>query len=173
MQKKFNLLISCPRFHERDAIAEAWYLFSNIGEEDIRGELSSFPGLITAKCSQDPIQCIRDLRVLIEEDPSYLRFVLKIIPIEVVTETNFDEISKIIDEFGKRISENESFRITLKGRQSPFDSQELIIKLAEKVDRKVNLNEPDKTLMIQILGDITGISLLSPGDILSKAEFPY
>ncbi|NVM55822.1 MAG: hypothetical protein HWN66_19135 [Candidatus Helarchaeota archaeon] len=172
MQKDFNLLISCPRFHERDATAEIWYLFSNIGVEDVKTELTPFPGLITAKTSHDPIESIKKLRKLIEEDPIFLRFVLKIIPIEVIIETTLENIITIANEFGKRISERETFRITLKKRRTAFDSQELIIKVAEFIDRTVNLTKPDRIFMIQILGDITGISLLEPKDIISKAQFP-
>ena len=171
MQKNFNFLISYPRFHERDAIAEIWYVFSNIGEEDVRAERTPFPGLLTAKTSSDPIENTIKLRNLVEEDPTYLRFALKFIPIEVVIDTTLEKIVEIIQNLEKRIDRNETFRITLKQRRSPFESQELIIKVADCIDRKVNLSQPDKIVMVQILGDYTGLSLLKPEHILSKAEF--
>lgn len=171
MQKKFNLLVSTPRFHERDAAAEIWYLFSNVGDEEVKTKRTPFPGLITAKLSLDPIESIRKLRSLIEEDPLLLRYVLKIVPIETIIDTTLENITKLASEFSNRILEEESFRITVKGRQSPLDSQELIIEVGEFIDRKVNLSAPDKIVMIQILGDLTGMSLLQPEDILSKVEF--
>ncbi len=171
MQKDFNFLISYPRFHERDAIAEIWYVFTNIGEEDVRAKRTPFPGLLTAKSSSDPVQNMIKLRNLIEEDSTFLRFALKFIPIEVVIETTLENIIKITEKFEKRIDENETFRITLKKRRSSFESQELIVEVANHIDRKVNLSHPDKIVMIQILGELTGMSLLKPEQILSKAEF--
>ncbi len=173
MQKNFNLLISCPRFHEKDAIAEVWYLYSNIADDEIVAELTGFPGLITAKTSLNPIDSIQNLKKFLGMDPSALRYVLKIIPIEIITETILENLIQIAGDLGKQISQNETFRITVKGRQSPLESQAVIIKLAEHIDRKVNLNQPDRIVMIQILGDITGISLLRPNDILIKAHFSY
>ncbi|MHA1649282.1 MAG: THUMP domain-containing protein [Candidatus Helarchaeota archaeon] len=173
MQENFNLLISCPRFHEKDAIAELWYLYSNIGDDEVRSEYSTFPGLIIAKTNIDPIISIQKLKKIIVEDPSLLRFVLKIIPIEIVIETNLEKILEVTNKLKDRINELETFRITVKNRFSPFDSQDLIIKVAEHIDRKVNLTKPDKILMIQILGKITGLALLKPADILTKAEFSH
>ncbi len=171
LQKDFNLLISCPRFHEREALAEVWYLYSNIGDDEVRGEPVSFPGLVVAKTKLDPILSIGQLKNIINDDNSYLRFVLKIIPIERVLETSLDDIIKTVQELMNRIKEDESFRIRLKTRFSPFNSQELIVKVASYIDRKVDLTNPDKILMLQILGTVTGISILKPDDILYKAEF--
>ncbi|MHA1129900.1 MAG: THUMP domain-containing protein [Candidatus Helarchaeota archaeon] len=171
MKKDFNLLISCPRFHERDALAEIWYLYSNIGDDELEGNYTSFPGLITARTYLRPIQSIRDLRLLIVDDPLLLRFVLKIIPIETIVETSLEEIMKIAKIRATEIQQTETFRITVKSRFSALNTQELITEVAELIDREVDLTNPDKIMMIQILGTITGISLLESEDILRKVEF--
>lgn len=171
MQKKFNLLISCPRFHERDAMAEVRYLYLNIGDEGVKTQLTPFPGLITADTTLDPISSIHKLKEIISEDPTFLKFVLKIVPIEKVVETELENLIEIVKEFEKCISLNETFRITLKKRRSNLDTENLIFKIAAYIDRKVNLTTPNKIVMIQILGAITGLSLLTPEDLLSHAEF--
>ncbi|MFX1296515.1 MAG: THUMP domain-containing protein [Promethearchaeota archaeon] len=171
MQKNFNLLISCARFHEKDAIAEIWYLFSNINDDEVKGEQTIFPGLVIAKTNQNPIESVKKLRIFIKNDPLYMRFVLKVVPIEVIVETCLENIIKIVKKFEARITKTETFRITVKSRFSPLNSQNLIIKAAEFIDRKVNLTKPDLILRLEILGSVTGISLLRPMDILSKAEF--
>ena len=48
-----------------------------------------------------------------------------------------------------------------------LNRDELIKIVGELIDRKVNLKNPDKILMIQILGDNTGLSIISPEDIIS------
>ncbi|HUY00491.1 MAG TPA: THUMP domain-containing protein [Candidatus Deferrimicrobium sp.] len=171
MQKNFNLLISCPRFHEKDAIAEVWYLFSNIGDEEVKGHFTNFPGLIIAKTSLDPFESIQKLRNLIREDPLILRFVLKVMPIEFVVETTAEDIIKTASEYVNRFQDNETFRITIKNRFSPLDTTGLIVKIAEFIDRKVDLTHPDKEIMIQILGNFTGITLLTSEDVLAKVQF--
>jgi tRNA acetyltransferase TAN1 len=171
VKKDFNLLISCPRFHERDAIAEVGYLYSNIGDDELEGNYTTFPGLITAKTQLEPIRSIRDLKVVIEDDPLMLRYVLKIVPIEVIVDTTLEDIRELAKKRGTEIGQEETFRITVKSRFSPLNTQELIVDIAELIDRKVNLTNPDKILMLQIMGTITGISILKSGDILRKAEF--
>jgi tRNA acetyltransferase TAN1 len=171
LQKNFNLLVSCPRFHEKDAIAETWYLYSNIGDEEIKGNFTNFPGLIIAKTNMDPFESIRKLRSLITEDPTILRFVLKIVPIEMIVETTAENIVEKASAYVKRIREDETFRITVKSRFSPLDTKDLIVEIASFIDRKVDLTKPDKEIMIQILGNLTGLTLLNPEDILSKAQF--
>ena len=96
---------------------------------------------------------------------------MKIVPIQRLVETSLENIVEIIEELGREIDSAETFRITLKSRFSPLNPQELIIKAASYIDRKVNLTNPDRILMIQILGVITGISLLRSEDILLKSEF--
>ena len=44
---------------------------------------------------------------------------------------------------------------------------EIIEILANLIDNKVNLKNPDKIVMVQILGDYTGISIIDPEDIIS------
>ncbi|MHA1263895.1 MAG: THUMP domain-containing protein [Candidatus Helarchaeota archaeon] len=171
MRKNFNLLISCPRFHERDAKAEIKFLFNNIGDESVRTYSTTFPGLITAKTEFNPIDSIRKLRTFISDDSTYLKYVLKIVPIEKLIDTSLENIVENTKSFGATIQSDETFRITLKNRRSPYSSQEIIVKVAEQISRKVNLSNPDKIIMIQILGDVTGISLLQPQDILSKVQF--
>jgi tRNA acetyltransferase TAN1 len=172
VHQDFNLLVSCPRFHETDAIAEMWYLLSNIGDNEAKSEQTVFPGLIVTKTSLEPLQAVKNLRVLIAEDPVILKFVLKIMPIEVIVNTTLENITKIVANLGSRIMPNETFRITAKSRFSSIDSQELILKAAKFIDRKVDLSNPDKILLIQILGSITGLALVQPQDIISKSEYP-
>lgn len=152
-------------------MAEVMYLYSIIGDDNLISEQTIFPGLIIAKTNQNTFESIKKLRILIENDPLILRFVLKIIPIDEIVESSQEKIIEKAKELSEGISETETFRISIKTRYTMLDSRDLVIKVADLIDRKVNLTKPDKILMIQILGQITGISLLRPNDILSKAEF--
>jgi tRNA acetyltransferase TAN1 len=65
------------------------------------------------------------------------------------------------------IGKGESFRITVDKRRSNLRSREIVEEVARRIDRKVNLEEPDKIILVEILGDITGISVIPPEAILS------
>ena len=43
----------------------------------------------------------------------------------------------------------------------------MIDAVAERIDREVDLDEPDKIVLIQIVGEITGLSVIPPDKILS------
>jgi tRNA acetyltransferase TAN1 len=55
----------------------------------------------------------------------------------------------------------------LEKRNSDISSQELITKIAKNIKNKVSLENPDKIIQIEILGGITGMSILKKSDILS------
>ncbi|NVM02441.1 MAG: hypothetical protein HWN67_08895 [Candidatus Helarchaeota archaeon] len=167
MIKKFNFLISCPRLRERDACAEMWYFFSFIGDEEAKCRKSKFPGLLYAKSSLDPFDAIKKLREIAVDDPYSFRFILKIQPIEEIVPSEIDKMIEWVKKRSGAILNSQTFRVTVEKRMTDFDRDEIIMALAELIDRKVNLENPDKIIMVQILGDYTGLSIIEPEDIIS------
>ena len=48
-----------------------------------------------------------------------------------------------------------------------ISSKQIITKIANGIKNKVSLDFPDKVILIEILGIVTGISILEKSDILS------
>ena len=48
-----------------------------------------------------------------------------------------------------------------------MSSKEIITKIADKIKNKVSLEFPDKVILIEILGNKTGVSILKKVDVLS------
>jgi len=46
-------------------------------------------------------------------------------------------------------------------------SKEIIEKVAAIIKRKVDLSNPDKVVLIEVVGAFTGVSVLNPQDIVS------
>ena len=69
--------------------------------------------------------------------------------------------------YSEQISEGETYRISIEKRNSNLSSQEIISKIANKIKNKVSLEFPDKIVLIEILGNKTGISILEKSDVLS------
>ena len=58
----------------------------------------------------------------------------------------------------------------LKKRNSDLSSKEIITKIANNIKNKVSLEFPDRILLIEILGNKTGVSILKKSDILSTEK---
>ena len=80
---------------------------------------------------------------------------------------NHGEIEKEIIAIKNLILENESYRISIEKRNSDISGQEIISRVAKNIKNKVSLEYPDKIVLIEILGNKTGLSIVKKSDILS------
>jgi len=167
MLRDFNLLATTSRGNERDACSELWYLLGEIGDSAPNVEKTGVSGLIAAKTAFDPFWAIEKLRKILNDRPYEFRYTLRIIPIEKVVRTDLDEIQHAATELSSKIDENETFRITVEKRFTTISSQSIIEETAAKIERKVDLSKPDKILLIEVVGGLTGISIIKPDEILS------
>ncbi|MCD6154568.1 MAG: THUMP domain-containing protein [Candidatus Verstraetearchaeota archaeon] len=167
---RFNLLVSTQRGRENDCISELWYLLREIGDENAVYRKTGIPGLVIAKTKLNPFEAVRRLMEIAEERPWEFRYVLKVTPIEVTTETDIEKIKEAVKPLIQKICEDETFRITVNKRASTLRSRDIIREVASLIDRKVDLNNPDKIVQIEVLGKYTGISILKRDDILSIAK---
>jgi len=168
--RDFNLLITTSRGNEDDVCSEIWYLLRDIGDEAATVEKTGVSGLIAVKTSFNPFEVVGKLREILKERPYEFRYSLRIIPIEKTIRTDLKEIRRVATEMGSRIGENESFRVTVEKRFTEISKRDIIEAAAANIERKVNLDNPDKILLIEVVGGITGLSLIKPGDILNVAK---
>ena len=66
-----------------------------------------------------------------------------------------------------QILDDEKYRISIEKRNSEISSKEIITKIANQIKNKVSLDFPDKVVLIEILENKTGISILKKSDVLS------
>ena len=104
--------------------------------------------------------CIRDR-------PWFMRYCLRIIPIQIVTDTDINKIKQNVIKFKDCIQENDSFRITVEKRGSLISSKEIITEIAKSLSNKVSLENPTWIILIEVLGNKTGISILKDGALFS------
>jgi tRNA acetyltransferase TAN1 len=124
-------------------------------------------GLVAAKTSLDPCEVIEKFRSILQDRPYEFRYALRIIPIERVLATNLDEVRKVAIELAAKIAQNETFRVTIEKRFTSLHSRDFIEAAANNIERKADLDNPDKVLLIEVLGGITGMSLIKPSSIIS------
>ena len=162
-----NLIVTCARHLEGETEDEIIDILDELGDSDVKISVSSMSGIITVQTKLDPIEVVRKMREMLLDEPWSIRYCLRVIPVQKVVKTNIDEIEKIICEMSNQIEEKETYRILIEKRNSDISSKEIITKIANRIKNKVSLDSPDKVILIEILGIITGISILKKSDILS------
>lgn len=167
MVEEFNLIISTRRGEESEASSEAWYLLREIGDPSPDVRRTNVAGLLVAKTSLNPFEAVSKLRELLRERPWDFRHMMRVIPIEVVVKADVGEIASAVEGLAQKIAPSEKFRVTVEKRHTSLSSMEVIKAAADKVDRKVDLENPDKVVLIEIIGPVAGVSVISPSDILA------
>ena len=162
-----NLIITCARHLEGDAEEEIIDILDELGDSDVKISVSSMSGIITVQTKLDPIEVVRKMKEKLLDEPWSIRYCLRVIPVQKVVETNIEEIEKTISSMSDQIEEKESYRILIEKRNSDISSKEIITKIANGIKNKVSLDFPDKIILIEILGIVTGIAILKKSDILS------
>lgn len=170
MLKDFNLLVTTARGNEEDACSEIWYLLGSIGDEKVKVEKTGITGLITAKTTLNPFEVIAKLRDILRERPQEFRYTLRIIPVEKVVRTDLNQIKEAVTELSPKISENETFRVTVEKRFTTVPTKDIIGVTAGKINRRVDLKRPDKIVLIEVVNGLTGVSLVRTNDIISVAK---
>ncbi len=127
---------------------------------------SAYDGIIEVDV-EDPKALLSFITDFVRSEPFKVRFILRVIPVDRVVDTKVGDIVKAVKELASAIGPGETFRITIEARESPYQDRQLIDAIADAVDRKVNLDSPDKIVLLEIFGEYSGVSVLSPHDIVS------
>ncbi len=170
MLREFNLLVTTTRGNEAAVCSEIWYLLGEIGDKESQVDKTGVSGLIAAKTSLSPLDAVERLRKILRERAYEFRYSLRIIPIQRVVQTDLDEIKGVVAQLSKNIGEHESFRVTVEKRFSRLSGKDIIDVAAENVDRKVDLSNPDKIILIEVVGGRTGVSVIKPSRIVSVVK---
>jgi len=165
-----NLIITCPRHLEPETEDELRDILDEFGDPDVKISITSMSGILTAETKLDPIEVVRKIKEMLLDEPWSIRYSKRIIPIQKVIESEIEDIEKSVEELSDQISNEETYRISIEKRNSDLSSKEIITKIADKIKSKVSLEFPDKIILIEILGNKTGISILKKSDILSTEK---
>jgi len=162
-----NLIITCARHLEIETKQELIRILDKIGDSKPRITITEMSGILTVETALDPIGIVKKMKEMLLDEPWCVRYCLRVIPIQKITKTQIEDIENGVLELIKFISDEESYRISIEKRNSNISSQELISRIASKIKNKVSLEFPEKIILIEVLGNITGISIVKKTDILS------
>jgi len=162
-----NLIITCARHLEPETEEELMSILDDLGDSEPKITITNMSGILTAETKLDPIEIVKKIKEMVLDEPWSVRYCLRIIPIQKIVESEIDEIEKAVSEISKQILDDETYRISIEKRNSDLSSKEIITKIANQIKNKVSLEFPDRIVLIEILGNKTGISILKKSDVLS------
>jgi len=162
-----NLLVTCARNLETETKNEIGKILDEIGDQESEILNVGMRGILMVNTSIEPSKIIDWVNDKVVEEPWLIRYCLRMIPIQSITETEMSKITKEVIKLKDVIQQNDSYRITIEKRNTDMSSNEIITEVAKIFPNKVSLNQPDWVILIEILADKTGISILKENEIFS------
>jgi tRNA(Ser,Leu) C12 N-acetylase TAN1 len=170
----FNLLVSCSWDAYREARREILKVLELLGDKQPLVKPTLARGIIGVKTNLDPKQVVRELQRLFSKGLFVFEYTLKWVSVELWTFSDIESMKEAVAGLRDKIKPGERWRITLEKRRYTLCHKiDIIRKLAELIDEKVDLEKPDKILRVDIIGKYAGISVLSPRDIFSTTKMVF
>jgi tRNA acetyltransferase TAN1 len=165
--REFNILATTERIDERKAGGELWMLLRAAGDESPVVDRMGIWGIVIAMTNLEPTMAVARVREEFLKKPDSIQALFRVIPIQRLVPTKLEEIVKATKELSAAIGQDESFRITVEKRRTRLGSHEIINAVAEDINRRVNLDDPDWVVLVETTGKMTGVSVVRPANILN------
>ena len=165
-----NLIVTCARNLESETKQELLEKLDEMGDSEPKISETTMSGILTVETKIEPTLVVSKIRESILDEPWSIRYCLRILPIQEVCNTDIKEIEETVEKLSEKIQEGETYRISIEKRDSEISSKELISNIANKIKNRVSLEFPDKIILIEILGQKTGIAIIRKTDIMSTEK---
>ncbi|MGC9116665.1 MAG: THUMP domain-containing protein [Conexivisphaera sp.] len=167
---EFNLIFTTYRGGERRALMEMKRFLMEVGDGAPDIEVTGFPGLLLARSTADPFALIDHLYEVVRTEPWRMRAVLRVIPIEATARASVEDIARAVGPLSSKIGAEETYRVEVEKRGSALSGREVIDAVAASIPRKVRLESPDWTVLVEIVEDRAGVSVLRERYIFSSVR---
>ena len=155
---------------ELKAINEVSKLLDEFGDSNSSVLKTQFSGIIKIETGLKILELIEKFRDKIENEPWELRYCSRIIPIQKTCQTDLITIKQNVADLIPLIDPNETYKISIERRDSKLIRNEIISNIAKLLTNHVSLERPDWEIIIQIIGNETGVSILPCNSILSVSK---
>ena len=162
-----NLLVTCARNLETETKNEIEKILGEVSDQEPKILNVGMIGILMVNTNIESSKIITWVKDKVVEEPWFIRYCLRMIPIQTITETEMSKITENVTELKNVIKQNDSYRITIEKRNTDMSSTEIITEIAKIFPNEVSLNQPDWVILIEILGDKTGISILKDSEMFS------
>lgn len=165
--RNFNILATTERINESRACSELWMLLRAAGEESPIVDKVGIWGIVVAMTSLDPTETVFRIREEYLKKPDAIQALYRVIPIQRLVHSNMEEIVKTAQELSIIIGADDSYRIAVEKRRTNLSSNELITAIADPIESRVDLDNPNWVILVEIAGRMTGVSVIRPNVILN------
>jgi tRNA acetyltransferase TAN1 len=163
-------MITTFKNRESDAIDELSQLLDMLGEKEASFEITSISGIILANSRLNALQIVEGCKEIVRNEPWRFRYVLRIVPLEKICKAEMIEIHRVVNQLCKKIAQHETFMVRIEKRHSKLHSKEIISTVTSDLKMKVNLDNPNWIILIQIIYRLAGISILRSNQIFSSVK---
>ena len=162
-----NLIITCQRNLEEPTILEIQNILERFGDKETIVEKTIFSGIIQVETRLDIMQVLENFKEIIEDEPWLIKYCSRVIPIQDECESKLGKIRDKVINLSHIIKKNDTYRITIEKRQSSLHTKDIISEIANSLQNKVSLENSDWEIIVQVLRNKTGVSIIPTNSILS------
>jgi len=155
---------------ELETIDEVTKLLNEFGDSEPKIFKTDFSGIIKIETVIELFQLVEKFRSKIENEPWELRYCSRIIPIQKTCQTDIVSIKENVAKLIDCVKPNETYKVSLERRDSRLTRNEIISSITSLLSNNVSLEIPNWEIIIQILGGVTGISIMPKNSILSISK---
>ncbi len=141
-----------------------YFIGDLLGDDLLKINRTHIVGLVTCHTSLNPFEVVRNLREMAIENAYQFRFAIRFTPLEKCVPSKLENIVESVEALLGKIDNDETFRVTVRRRHTELETMDVVSAVASVVPRTVDLDNPDKTIWIEIVGELTGISILDQDD---------
>jgi tRNA threonylcarbamoyl adenosine modification protein (Sua5/YciO/YrdC/YwlC family) len=163
--KEIYMVLAANQHREEDAQDELLDTLEMLGDYESESQTTDISGIILGYTKLDPFQIVKSLQELVKNEPWQIRYVLRLLPIELVVYTESKSIKNAAKKLALKIQSGDTFRITVERRHTLMTSSDIIAAIAKEIDNKVDLKNPDWIVLVEVVGGQTGISVIKPNQI--------
>lgn len=170
-KKEANLLVTFDPTHQESALKEIEALMK---ETKDKFSLVKADEGVAELIVDDAKKLVKQLMPVAKKNVDKFGYTFHWIPIEKWVKNNVADIKKVLKEYEKGIKENEKWKMDLKVRKvkTKPDEIKLIMQLTEDINRpKVDLENPEKIIKVEIIGNKAGLALLGKDELLNAAKY--
>ena len=171
--KDYNILVT---FHPNERMKAEQEIEERLKDAEVKLVdmiESSISGVILLMVEGDGEEAIRKVSGLASRFPELFAHLHRWIPIDNWVRADPENMAEAVRTMGKRLNDNASWKLNVQKRNygGAESTAELISMLAAEIQKgKVDLEEPEMTIFVEVIGDSAGISIAAVGEFLDINE---
>jgi tRNA acetyltransferase TAN1 len=164
-----NLIVTFDPAHAGKAKEEVNALLTEVGEKPNFME-SGVDGLFFLRVKNSKAT-VKKVVAECKKNPDKFETTFHWTPVDKWCTSKLEDMSKVLKDIDAKMKPEESWKMDLSKRQYEEDTQNLIIKLTDNINKqKVDLKNPQKIIKVEIIGKKAGIALVDASEALDVSK---